>query len=157
MTTDIVGKTVASVEVQDWAGQDAFKDTVTWERTVITFTDGSATSFDSWDGEAYDEYLCEFDDNGQPRPLVKTTRTCRHCGRAIGQDPDGRWIDPEAGWDDENGDGVWRETCDENHEDRIAAHEPKPTHPSYYSASPHEGTRQDCLVCPPYLDARQED
>lgn len=128
--TGIIGKTVANVEEQQWAATDTFKDTVTWERTIITFTDGSTTAFDSWDGERYGEYRCEFDDEGKPHPLVETTQTCRHCDRAIGQDPDGRWIDPEAGWDDENGDGLWRETCDENHEDRIAAHEPRPIVPS---------------------------
>jgi hypothetical protein len=44
---------------------------------------------------------------------------CKHCGRGIVNDA-GFWIDPEATGDDE----VWRETCDANHEDRIAAHEP---------------------------------
>jgi hypothetical protein len=48
---------------------------------------------------------------------------CRHCGRDIEPDKDGRWIDPEATGDDV----VWRETCDENHDDRIAAHEPTRT------------------------------
>ena len=46
---------------------------------------------------------------------------CRHCTRIINQDADGRWIDPEADGDDI----IWRETCDANHEDRIAAHEPE--------------------------------
>jgi hypothetical protein len=120
---DIVGKTVQAVEVQQWAGRDTFKDTVTWERTVITFTDETTTAFDSWDGEVYDEYQAVFDDDGQPHPLVKTTTTCRHCGRDIGLSPDEGWIDPEAGYDDVDGDGVWRTSCDSN--DVFAAnHEP---------------------------------
>lgn len=57
------------------------------------------------------------------------TSTCRHCGRAILKDPEEGWIDPEAGYDDEDGDGIWRTTCDENHQDRIAAHEPNLTDP----------------------------
>jgi hypothetical protein len=50
---------------------------------------------------------------------------CRHCGRPIlidrslGYDYP-RWYDPEATGDDE----IWRYVCDENQEDRIAAHEP---------------------------------
>jgi hypothetical protein len=46
--------------------------------------------------------------------------TCRRCYRAIVHEGE-RWIDPEAKGDDR----IWRETCDSNHEDRIAAHEPK--------------------------------
>lgn len=70
MPTDdsIIGKTVASIEVQEWAGTDTFKDDVTWERTVITFTDGNTLSFDSWDGDVYDPYRCTFDDDGNPIP-----------------------------------------------------------------------------------------
>lgn len=48
--------------------------------------------------------------------------TCVHCSRDIVQDADGRWVDPEATGDD----SVWRETCDSNDTDRIAAHEPDP-------------------------------
>lgn len=47
------------------------------------------------------------------------TISCKHCERTI-ELVDGTWIDPNATGDD----SVWRETCDENHEDRIAAHEP---------------------------------
>ncbi len=47
------------------------------------------------------------------------TITCKHCKRRI-ELAEGRWVDPEATGDD----SVWRETCDANHEDRIAAHEP---------------------------------
>lgn len=51
---------------------------------------------------------------------------CRRCGRSIIL-VEGRWVDPQATDDDV----IWRETCDENNEDRIAAHEPaikaKPT------------------------------
>lgn len=52
---------------------------------------------------------------------VCVTATCRRCGRTIYYNPTDGWIDPEATGDD----SIWRETCDENHEDRIAAHEPK--------------------------------
>lgn len=74
-------------------------------------------------GTQVDDVLAEF----QPAyDLAAATdhSTCLHCGRAILLTPAGRWIDPEAGYDDENGDGIWRETCQDNHEDRIAAHEP---------------------------------
>lgn len=54
---------------------------------------------------------------------VRVEATCRHCDRRIIKDGTGRWVDPEAGGDD----SIWRETCDENHEDRVAAHEPKLT------------------------------
>lgn len=52
---------------------------------------------------------------------VTTTTTCRHCGRAIGQDTEGAWVDPEATSDDR----VWRETCDQ-HDTFTAEHEPDP-------------------------------
>jgi hypothetical protein len=67
--TSIVGRTVASVEVQQWAGFDSFKDNVTWERTVLTFDDGTTWTRDSWDGDVYDEYRCTFDDQGFPVPI----------------------------------------------------------------------------------------
>lgn len=67
---EIIGKTVATVEVKSMAGRDTFKDTVTWERTVITFTDDSNVQFDSWDGEVYDEFeYTETDENDQPIPI----------------------------------------------------------------------------------------
>ena len=49
------------------------------------------------------------------------TAECRHCGRTVSL-IDGYWVDPEATGDD----SIWYEVCDENHEDRRAAHEPKP-------------------------------
>ncbi len=51
------------------------------------------------------------------------TATCIHCERTIVNDPDEGWIDPEAGYDDEDGDGVWRTTCD-SHDTFDAVHEP---------------------------------
>lgn len=45
--------------------------------------------------------------------------TCKHCDRAI-VEVDGAWIDPAATGDD----SMWRETCDANSEDVVAAHEP---------------------------------
>lgn len=53
------------------------------------------------------------------------TATCRHCQRDVVKDPDEGWIDPEAGYDDEDGDGIWRTTCD-SHDTFIADHEPEP-------------------------------
>lgn len=49
--------------------------------------------------------------------------TCRHCQRRIVLDRTEGWIDPEAGYDDENGDGIWRTTCD-SHDTFTAEHEP---------------------------------
>lgn len=46
---------------------------------------------------------------------------CRHCGREVVRVDEDKWVDLEAEGDDE----IWRETCADNHEDRIAAHEPK--------------------------------
>jgi len=65
-----------------------------------------------------------------PRVIV-----CRHCGRTINLDPDEGWIDPSAGYDDEDGDGIWRVTCDENHDTITAEHEPFPQ------------TEDEMLVC----------
>jgi hypothetical protein len=122
---DFIGKTLRSIEVQEWAGTDTFKDTVTWERTVLTFSDGSTMQFDSWDGEVYSPYRCVFDDDGQPHRLVVETAACKHCGHGIGHDEEEGWVAPDAGFDVEGGDGIWRTTCPDNHEDRIAAHEPE--------------------------------
>ena len=49
---------------------------------------------------------------------------CKHCGHEIFK-VDGAWVAPSAGTDREFGDGVWRDSCPDSHEDRIAAHEPK--------------------------------
>ena len=125
MTESIVGKTVASIDIQEWAGTDTFKDTVTWERTVLTFTDGTTSSSDSWDGEVYDAYRCVFDDDGQPQRYVEETHACKHCGHGIGHDPvEGRWVAPDAGFDREGGDGIWRETCPDNSDYPNPEHEP---------------------------------
>jgi 7,8-dihydro-6-hydroxymethylpterin-pyrophosphokinase len=70
--------------------------------------------------EAWRDYLAslaEVDDDMEP---IEVTTVCIHCDREIGRDKDGRWVDPEATGDD----SIWRDTCDSNHEDRIAAHEP---------------------------------
>jgi hypothetical protein len=47
-------------------------------------------------------------------------RICKHCGRSICLDEDGRWVDPEATGDDR----LWRETCDA-HDTFVAEHEPR--------------------------------
>lgn len=57
---------------------------------------------------------------------------CQHCGREITLDTENRWVDPEATGDDL----VWRETCDANHEDRIAAHEPEHTERVIHTDAP---------------------
>lgn len=57
-------------------------------------------------------------------PDRTATGTCRHCGRDIVLDSVEGWIDPEAGYDDEDGDGIWRTTCDA-HDTFIADHEPR--------------------------------
>lgn len=49
---------------------------------------------------------------------------CLHCSREIVLDPVEGWIDPEAGYD-EQGDGIWRVTCDA-HDTFTAEHEETP-------------------------------
>lgn len=68
-----------------------------------------------------------------PDPLVGT---CRHCGRRIVKDPEEGWIDPEAGYDDEFGDGMWRTSCDE-HDTFEADHEP--TYVLHYTSADAPG------------------
>jgi hypothetical protein len=60
---------------------------------------------------------------------------CRHCGRTIENDPEEGWIDRAAGYDDEDGDGIWRTTCDAHHDSITAEHEPFPQ------------TEEEMLVC----------
>jgi hypothetical protein len=57
------------------------------------------------------------------RPEREPESTCLHCERRIVLRA-GLWIDPAAGYDDEYGDGIWRETCDE-HDTFTAEHEPQ--------------------------------
>lgn len=137
---DIVGKTVAVVEVQQWAGTDMFKETVTWERTVITWTDGTSTGFDAWDGERFEEYRAIFDDEGQPHELVTETTACRHCGHGIGQDHDGTWVAPDAGFDVEGGDGIWRDICPDRDDEPNPPHEPSPIVPSFEERTAEDRT-----------------
>jgi hypothetical protein len=66
----MIGKTVASVQMHDMAGRDTFKDTVTWTLVEITFTDGTQVSFADSDGEVYDAFEYKgFDADGDPIPL----------------------------------------------------------------------------------------
>jgi hypothetical protein len=67
----------------------------------------------------YDDGVCECIRPPEPEAVS----TCIHCDRRIVL-VGGVWIDPEAGYDDENGDGVWRETCDA-HDTFTAEHEPE--------------------------------
>lgn len=58
------------------------------------------------------------------------TATCKHCGHGItyvdtSDEGDWTWVAPDAGTDVEDGDGIWRETCPDNHESREAPHEPE--------------------------------
>lgn len=147
---DIIGKTVAATEVQAWAGKDTYKDDVTWERTVVTFTDGSTITLDSFDTEIYDEYRAVFDDDGRPQRYVEETDACKRCGHGIGYDPVEGWVAPDAGFDREGGDGIWRDTCPDNHESPDAPHEPsvapdayRHTHVSTTDGSPAMLVQQD--------------
>jgi hypothetical protein len=45
--------------------------------------------------------------------------SCKHCERTIELVND-TWVNPNAIGDD----AIWREACEANHEDRVAAHEP---------------------------------
>jgi hypothetical protein len=74
--------------------------------------------------------LCDIEHGDTVGTLVEVAKshacvmvpgTCVHCQRPIVKTADGTWIDPEATGDD----SMWRETCADNHEDRIAAHEPE--------------------------------
>jgi hypothetical protein len=130
MADYIIGKTVAAVEVQQWAGRDTFKDDVTWQRTVITFTDETTLQYDTTDSEVYDEYRAVLDDEGQPHRYVEETTACRHCGHGIGRDPEEGWVAPDAGFDEEGGDGMWRTICPDNDEFPNPPHEPVTGHPT---------------------------
>lgn len=52
-------------------------------------------------------------------PEAPVDAVCKHCDRDIVK-VDGTWVDPQATGDD----AIWRETCDNNHLDRAAEHEP---------------------------------
>ena len=68
----MIGKTVASVQMRDMAGRDTFKDTVTWTLVEITFTDGTQVSFADSDTEVYDAFEYKgFDADGDPIPLTE--------------------------------------------------------------------------------------
>lgn len=80
------------------------------------------------------EVIREVSDPGHRKVLLDWARRkasdheaiCLHCERRIIYDVDSEdWVDPEATGDDV----MWRETCQDNHEDRIAAHEPPTTDP----------------------------
>jgi hypothetical protein len=95
----MIGKTVASVQMHDMAGRDTFKDTVTWTLVEITFTDGTQVSFADSDGEVYDAFEYKgFDDDGDPIPLVEESIhidlsdskgvVCNGCGITVHNIPD---------------------------------------------------------------------
>lgn len=59
------------------------------------------------------------------RADVAETDTCQFCHHGIGWDPtDQTWVAPDAGTDIENGDGIWREYCPDNHTEPNAPHIP---------------------------------
>ena len=53
-----------------------------------------------------------------PATIPSVPTLCRHCGRHVVKDDEGRWVDPEADGDD----AIWRETCDA-HDTFTAEHE----------------------------------
>jgi hypothetical protein len=71
---------------------------------------------------------------------IVTSAACKHCQRQIGQDSEGRWVDPEATGDD----SVWRETCDA-HDTFTAEHEPEA--PSETICERHGGTWGEDETC----------
>lgn len=72
-----------------------------------------------WD--AHNDRIADDQERGQePARIIE----CRHCDRPIVFDENEGWIDPEAGYDDEDGDGRWRTTCD-SHDTFVAEHEPE--------------------------------
>ena len=92
------------------------------------------------------------DHNDPSHTGIDSTTECRHCGHSIvslAYRADETWIAPDAGYDNETGDGIWRETCPDNHEDRIAAHEPVwatdlPTCPRHGGAWGNDQTCEHC-------------
>lgn len=65
------------------------------------------------------------DDPGDWRSYVTETHVCKHCCHGIGQDENGTWVAPDAGFDVENGDGIWREICPDNDDHPNPPHEPE--------------------------------
>jgi hypothetical protein len=49
---------------------------------------------------------------------------CKFCQHAIWHNDEDGWVAPDAGIH-EDGDGIWRESCPDNHESREAPHEPE--------------------------------
>lgn len=56
---------------------------------------------------------------------VEETHACRHCGHGIGKNPEGVWVAPDAGFDVEFGDGMWRDICPDNEDHPNPPHEPE--------------------------------
>ena len=73
-------------------------------------------------------YIDFLDDTGRdPGLFVDVEKgTCRFCSHDIASLNVGQsWFAPDAGNDDEDGDGIWRETCPDNHTEPAAPHEPE--------------------------------
>lgn len=57
--------------------------------------------------------------------LAGAQSTCKHCQHGIWHNETEGWVAPDAGTDREGGDGIWRDSCPDNHESREAPHEPE--------------------------------
>ena len=85
-------------------GSDAMEIVVPGNLFVLINEDGESWAADPADWRTAEEML-----------------ECIHCGRSVVLDED-RWVDPYAGYDTENGDGIWREVC-MDHDTVTAEHE----------------------------------
>lgn len=56
--------------------------------------------------------------------LVLDESDCRHCGHGIITLDGKLWVAPDAGFDTESGDGIWREICPDNEDFPNPPHEP---------------------------------
>lgn len=64
------------------------------------------------------------DDEDYTVDLAGARSVCRFCHHDIWHSDNDGWVAPDAGIDRESGDGIWRDSCPDNHESREAPHEP---------------------------------
>lgn len=62
--------------------------------------------------------------------LTVETTACKHCGHGIGYNPVEGWVAPDAGFDREGGDGMWRDLCPDRDDEPNPPHVPD-THPEH--------------------------
>lgn len=96
---------------------------------VAKAVEAGATSLDCFDGRLVDLYrrygFAEYRRVanhwvGEPDVVyMRRPVECVHCARQVVPDEHGGYVDLEATGDD----SIWREVCDANHNDRVAAHE----------------------------------